>query len=223
MSKICIVDDDQALRNIFVQWLKRSKTVEFGRDYANAIDASEGLPKDKPDIVLMDINMPGMDGIECVQRLKDILPQTLFLMLTVFEDDDKIFSALSVGACGYLLKQTTEEQLDAALKSALSGGSPMSDSIARKVVRSFQTKSLKNDPDQSLRTTLSTREHEILELLATGWGDKQIADKVELSKHTVNTYLRRIYEKLHVHTRSQAVTKYHEHKRSGPFTPESSD
>jgi DNA-binding NarL/FixJ family response regulator len=135
-------------------------------------------------------------------------------MLTVFEDDDKIFSALSVGASGYLLKQTTEEQLDAALRSALTGGSPMSDSIARKVVRSFQTKSPKNDPDQLLRTTLSTREHEILELLATGWGDKQIADKVGLSKHTVNTYLRRIYEKLHVHTRSQAVSKYHETKRT---------
>ncbi len=223
MSKICIVDDDQALRNIFVHWLKRSKTVEFGRDYANALDAVDGLLKDKPDVVLMDINMPGMDGIECVQRLKERLPHTLFLMLTVFEDDDKIFSALSVGACGYLLKQTTEEQLDAALKSALSGGSPMSDSIARKVVRSFQTKSPKNDPDQLLRATLSTREHEILELLATGWGDKQIADKVGLSKHTVNTYLRRIYEKLHVHTRSQAVTKYHEHKRRGPFTSESSD
>lgn len=214
MSKACIVDDDQALRTIFSQWLKRSQTVDFGKAYANAHDALVGLPNDKPDIVLMDINMPGMDGIECVQRLRDILPQTLFLMLTVFEDDDKIFSALSVGACGYLLKQTTEEQLDAALKSALSGGSPMSDSIARKVVRSFQTKSPVDDPNQLLREALSTREYEILELLATGCGDKQIADKVGLSKHTVNTYLRRIYEKLHVHTRSQAVSKYHEQKRS---------
>jgi len=214
MSKACIVDDDQALRNIFSQWLKRSPTVDFGNAYANAHDAIEGIPNDNPDIVLMDINMPGMDGIECVQRLRDILPHTLFLMLTVFEDDDKIFSALSVGACGYLLKQTTEEQLDAALKSALSGGSPMSDSIARKVVRSFQTKSPTSDPNQLLRDTLSTREYEILELLASGWGDKQIADKVGLSKHTVNTYLRRIYEKLHVHTRSQAVSKYHETKRT---------
>lgn len=214
MSKACIVDDDQALRNIFSQWLKRSPTVDFGHAYANARDALEGLPNDKPAIVLMDINMPGMDGIECVQRLRDLLPQTLFLMLTVFEDDDKIFSALSVGACGYLLKQTTEEQLDAALKSALSGGSPMSDSIARKVVRSFQIKSPVDDPNQLLREALSTREHEILELLATGCGDKQIAEKVGLSKHTVNTYLRRIYEKLHVHTRSQAVSKYHETKRN---------
>jgi DNA-binding NarL/FixJ family response regulator len=214
MSKACIVDDDQALRNIFSQWLKRSPTVDFGNAYANAHDAIKGIPNDKPDIVLMDINMPGMDGIECVQRLRDILPHTLFLMLTVFEDDEKIFSALSVGACGYLLKQTTEEQLDAALKSALSGGSPMSDSIARKVVRSFQTKSPANDPNQLLRDTLSTREYEILELLATGWGDKQIADKIGLSKHTVNTYLRRIYEKLHVHTRSQAVSKYHATKRT---------
>lgn len=214
MSKVCIVDDDRALRTIFIQWLRRSQTVEFGNEYANALDALAGLPKDKPDIVLMDINMPGMDGIECVQRLRDLLPQTLFLMLTVFEDDEKIFSALSVGACGYLLKQTTEEQLDAALKSALSGGSPMSDSIARKVVRSFQTKSPTNDPNQLLRDTLSTREYEILELLASGWGDKQIADKVGLSKHTVNTYLRRIYEKLHVHTRSQAVSKFHEQKRT---------
>lgn len=214
MSKVCIVDDDKALRTIFSQWLKRSKTVDFGRDYANALDALAGLPEDKPDIVLMDINMPGMDGIECVQRLRDLLPHTLFLMLTVFEDDEKIFSALSVGACGYLLKQTTEEQLDTALKSALSGGSPMSDSIARKVVRSFQTRSPSNDPNQLLRETLSTREYEILELLATGSGDKQIADKVGLSKHTVNTYLRRIYEKLHVHTRSQAVCKYHETKRT---------
>lgn len=147
----------------------------------------------------MDINLPDVNGIECIRRLKTGLPQTQFVMLTVYEDDNHIFKALSAGASGYLLKQTPRQMLIAALKEVHAGGSPMSSSIARKVVQSFRHETMLGMAE------LSPRE---LELLARGYLYKEIADSLSLSVQTVNTYIRRIYEKLHVRSRSQALAVY---------------
>ena len=154
-------------------------------------------------MILSDINLPGLNGIECVRRLKPRLPQTQFVMLTVYEDTDKIFDALASGASGYLLKQTTREELLAAVRDVMAGGSPMTSNIARKVVQSFQ-----RQPAAEPDTALSPRENEILDLLARGYLYKEIATKLGIAEPTVNSFIRRIYEKLHVHSRTQAVAKY---------------
>jgi DNA-binding NarL/FixJ family response regulator len=145
-----------------------------------------------------------MSGIECVRRLKPLLPETQFVMLTVYEDADHIFDALAAGACGYLLKQTPFNELLNALKEVHAGGSPMTSNIARKVVQSFQ----QFHPASSDAEELSPREHEVLDLLARGYLYKEIAEALGISVPTVNTYIRRIYEKLHVRSRAQAVAKY---------------
>jgi len=154
--------------------------------------------------VLMDINMPGMNGIECVRRLKPLMPGAQFVMLTVYEDPDHIFKALSSGASGYLLKRTPRAELLAAIKDVHAGGSPMSSNIARKIVQSFQRF---NTPPTDA-DNLSPREREVLELLARGFLYKEIGDLLHISIPTVNTHIRRIYEKLHVRSRSQAIAKF---------------
>src|SRR6185312_14748524 len=160
-------------------------------------------------VVLMDIKMKGMDGIECVRRLKEKMPEILVIMLTVFEDEDLIFDALMAGATGYLLKRQPPEQLLEAVHDLLAGGSPMSTTIARKVVKLLQRS---GDSGKSsgggVRLLLSARQREMLDLLAAGEPYKAIADKMGLSIHTVRGYIRRIYEKLQVHTRTEAVAKY---------------
>jgi len=171
--------------------------------FESAESALAGLPALKPDVVLADINLPGLSGIECVRALKPQLPSTHFIMLTVYEDADHIFDALAAGAVGYLLKRTPRDELFAALKDVRSGGSPMSSNIARKVVQSFQ-----RPPSETNAAKLSPREREVLDKLAAGFLYKEIADAMGLSLPTVNTYVRRIYEKLHVHSRSQAVARY---------------
>jgi DNA-binding NarL/FixJ family response regulator len=151
--------------------------------------------------VLFDINLPGMNGIECVRRLKPRLPHTQFVMVTVYEDANHIFDALSAGASGYMLKQTKRSELIDALKDVHAGGSPMSSQIARKVVQSFRRTESETDGTNDL----SPREREVIELLARGYLYKEIAEKLTISVPTVNTYIRRIYEKLHVRSRAQAV------------------
>jgi DNA-binding NarL/FixJ family response regulator len=158
----------------------------------------------KPDIAFVDINLPGASGIECVRQLKQRLPHTQFVMLTVYEDSDHIFGALSAGASGYLLKRTSRDELLTALAEVRDGGSPMSSNIARKVVQSFQHAK----PGLKAADELSKRENEVLALLAQGYLCKEIADQVGVSLATVKTYIRRIYEKLHVHSRAQAVAVY---------------
>jgi DNA-binding NarL/FixJ family response regulator len=153
----------------------------------------------------MDINLPGMNGIEAVRRLKSLMPDAQFVMVTVYEDADHIFHALAAGATGYLLKQTPRSELVAALKQVHSGGSPMTSNIARKVVQSFQQRAAPSVADDA---ELSPREREVLELLARGYLYKEIAETLQISLPTVNTYIRRIYEKLHVRSRAQAVAKY---------------
>ncbi len=171
--------------------------------HGSAEAAIATLPAEKPTVVLMDINLPGLSGIDCVCRLKPLMPETQFVMLTVYEDADHIFNALTAGASGYLLKRTPRAELLAALKDVHAGGSPMSSNIARKVVQSFRG----TGPQPSETNDLSPREREVLELLARGYLYKEIAGSLQISGPTVNTYIRRIYEKLHVRSRSQAVAK----------------
>jgi DNA-binding NarL/FixJ family response regulator len=201
---VSIVEDDAPARQIFAGWLRRAEGFRCLSEHGSAESALGQLPKEQPAIVLMDINLPGLSGIECVRRLKPLLPETQFVMLTVYEDADHIFDALAAGASGYLLKQTPRSQLLAALKEVHSGGSPMTSNIARKVVQSFQQTPAPPDPADDL----SPREREVLEFLARGYLYKEIAESLHLSMPTVNTYIRRIYEKLHVRSRGQAVAKY---------------
>ncbi len=162
------------------------------------------LPQEKPDIILVDINLPDISGIQCVERLKPLLAGKHFVMLTVYEDTDHIFNALAAGATGYLLKETSRDQLIASLKEVHGGGSPMSSYIARKVVQSFQRQPAENDEF----SILGAREKEVLELLTQGYYYKEISDTLGISMPTVNTYIQRIYDKLHVRSRARAVAKY---------------
>jgi DNA-binding NarL/FixJ family response regulator len=162
------------------------------------------LPSEKPEVVLMDINLPRMSGIECVRQLKTVMPETQFLMLTVYEDSDHLFNALAGGASGYLLKRTLREELIEALKDVHSGGSPMSSNIARKLVQSFRRSPEQVDGVEDL----TPREREVLRLLAAGDLYKEIADHLRISITTVNAHVRRIYEKLHVRSRAQALAKF---------------
>jgi len=208
MAKISvsIVEDDAPVRKILAGWIRDANDFECLSEHRSAELALAQLPQKKPNIVLMDINLPGLSGIECVRRLKPQLPETQFLMLTVYEDSDHIFDALAAGATGYLLKQTPHDELLAALKGVFAGGSPMTGSIARKLVLSFQ-----NPPAQRQsreHVDLTPREREVLELLARGYLYKEIADALQISIPTVNTHIRRTYEKLHVQSRGRAVAKY---------------
>jgi DNA-binding NarL/FixJ family response regulator len=201
---VSIIEDDGAAREILSDWIRRAPGFRLVGQYGDAESAILGLASDKPEVALMDINLPGMSGIECVRRLKPVLPGTQFVMVTVYEDADHIFNALAAGASGYLLKQTPRDELLAALKDVYSGGSPMTSNIARKVVQSFQ----RSSPSSDEASNLSPREREVLELLARGYLYKEIASTLGISTPTVNTYIRRIYEKLHVRSRAQAVAKY---------------
>jgi DNA-binding NarL/FixJ family response regulator len=201
---ISIIEDDAPAREIFMDWIKRAQGFHCVGQYGSAESALTKLPEEKPGVALVDINLPGMNGIECVRRLKAQMPETQFVMLTVYEDSDHIFDALAAGASGYLLKQTPRSELLAALNNVHSGGSPMTSNIARKVVQSFQRAA----PQADDSVNLSAREREVLELLARGHLYKEISDSLGISVATVNTYIRRIYEKLHVRSRAQAVAKY---------------
>jgi DNA-binding NarL/FixJ family response regulator len=200
---VSVVEDDAPSRRMMVGWINKTEGFQCISNHASGEAALKELPDIKPEVVLMDINLPGMNGMECVSRLKPLLPDTQFVMLTVYEDSDHIFRALQSGATGYLLKETPRSELFDALREVHRGGSPMTSNIARKVVRSFQV-----PPADPAIEDLSTREREVLELLARGYLYKEIADALKISVPTVNTYIRRIYEKLHVRSRAQAVAKY---------------
>lgn len=201
---VSIVDDEADLREHIAGYLAAAGGVTCKSAYTSAEEALEHLPQDQPDVVLMDINLGGMDGIECVRRLKALMPGAQVLMLTVFEDTEKIFRALAAGASGYLLKRLSPAKLLEAIAEVREGGSPMSASIARKVVQSFQAAPARGDES----VDLSQRERSVLEGLAEGLAYKQIADQLGVSIHTVRNYIRRIYEKLHVQTRTEAVAKF---------------
>jgi DNA-binding NarL/FixJ family response regulator len=201
---VSIVEDDAQARRILASWVSRAPGFRLGGDWGNAEAALASLPDRKPNVVLMDINLPGMSGVDAVRRLKPLLPDTQFVMLTVYEDADHIYDALAAGATGYLLKETPRQELLNALGDVYRGGSPMTSNIARKVVQSFgRTRTSSTAADD-----LSPREQEVLDLLARGYLYKEIAERLNISVPTVNTYVRRMYEKLHVRSRAQAVAKY---------------
>jgi DNA-binding NarL/FixJ family response regulator len=202
--RVAIVEDDPPARGILAGWVGRAEGFRCIGQHASGELALANLPLEKPDVVLMDINLGGVNGVECVRRLKPLLPETQFVMLTVYEDADHILRALEAGATGYLLKQTPRTQLIAALREVWAGGSPMTSNIARKVVQSFRHGETPAPEDPAL----SPREQEVLDLLARGYLYKEIADALNISVPTVNTYIRRIYEKLHVRSRAQAVARY---------------
>ena len=200
---VSIIEDDAPARGILADWIRRAPGFRCAGMHGSAEAALATLPAEKPTVALMDINLPGMNGIECVRRLKPLLPDTQFVMLTVYEDAEHIFNALEAGASGYLLKRTPRIELFAALKDVHAGGSPMSSNIARKVVLSFQ----RPGSQPSENEDLSAREREVLGLLERGYLYKEIADSLQISVLTVNSYIRRIYEKLHVRSRHEAVLR----------------
>ena len=205
MISVSIIDDEKELRESITTFVNGSAGFKCVSAYGSAEAGLQRLPEDKPDVVLMDINMAGMDGIECVGRLKKIMPAVQVVMLTVYEDTDKIYRALAAGATGYLLKRSSPGALLQAIQEVREGGSPMSSSIARKVVASFQKANTAADEKQ---VHLSPREEGVLELLAKGLTYKQIAGQLNISIDTIRTHLRRVYEKLHVQSRTEAVAKY---------------
>jgi len=201
---VSIVEDSNQVRNTLTRMISRAEGFRCVSDYANAEAALEALPKERPEVVLMDINLPGMNGVECVRKLKQIAPEIQIVMLTVYEDTENIFNALAAGASGYLLKRTPRAELLDAIRDVQQGGSPMTTHIARKVVLSFQKPAPANQPTENL----SPREQEVLDCLSQGLIYKEIADKLSISYETVHTYIRRIYEKLQVRTRTEAVAKF---------------
>ena len=199
---VSIVEDDDGVRAGLTRLLEKSRDIRLLASYPDAETALQKIPQSLPDILLMDINLPAMNGVECVQRLHAIEPSLRVIMLTVYENPEQIFDALRAGAIGYLLKQQPTEKLLEAIRDAHQGGSPMSSQIARKVVQCFHV-----DRKAEATTPLSARETEVLKLLSKGHLIKEIADQLGVSFVTVRTHIRRIYEKLHVHSRSQAVAK----------------
>lgn len=206
--RISIIEDDSALRKAIKEWVASDKRFQIVSEHATAEDAIQQLPDKRVDVVLSDINLPRLSGIDCVRQLKGKMPKTQFMMLTVYDDTERIFQALAAGATGYLVKRASRSELLTAIVEVHRGESPMSSGIARKIVKSFQRIEPIAPPSANAAETLTPREKQVLDLLAQGHMYKEIADQLSLSIPTVNCYIRSIYEKLQVHSRSQAVAKY---------------
>jgi DNA-binding NarL/FixJ family response regulator len=201
---VAIVEDDAPLRASISGILQRSPQCRCVGAFASAEEALREVPALSPQVVLMDINLPGMDGVQCVRHLAELIPKAQILMLTVHEDTDSIFESLSAGAAGYLLKPVRTAELLAAVKDVYAGGAPMTSHIARKVVKSF--KRAGGGPDDGKQ--LSPRERDVLDYLVQGYSYKEVADQMGISYSTVHTHIEHIYHKLHVQSRAQAVAKY---------------
>jgi len=211
LNAVAVVEDDVSIREVLVSWLQEASGFACVGEFPDAESAIARLAIALPHVALVDINLPRQSGIECVRALKPLLPETQFVMLTVYEDSTHIFDALSAGATGYLLKHTPREALINALREVHSGGSPMTSNIARMVVQALH----QPKPKAKASALLSKRQNELLSLLAQGYLYKEIAETMSISLPTVNNYIRRIYEKLHVQSRGQAVAVYadlHERK-----------
>lgn len=202
--KVCIVEDNDDMRESVAQVLNQTPGVQCMNTYASAEAAVRDLPAQKPDVALVDINLPGMNGIECVSKLKARLPQLQVLMLTRYEQSDMIFDSIRAGASGYLLKHTPADELIRAVEQVHAGGAPMTMQIARKVISHFQ----QIQKPASDVEKLTPREQEVLTLLAKGYLYKEIAGNLGISINTLRNHLRTIYDKLHVHSRTEATVKY---------------
>jgi DNA-binding NarL/FixJ family response regulator len=211
MTKIAIVEDNKVIRESLMEFIHSDPECRCVCACATAEEALKIIPKHEPEIVLMDIQLPNMSGIDCLAQLKQMLPSIHIIMVTVYEDTERIFKALRTGACGYLLKRCTPEELLAAIREVRQGGAPMSREIARKVIDSFQ------EPVKAAAEVedLSPREKEILELLAGGFANKAIADRLGLTDGTVRWHLRHVYHKLHVRSRTEAALKFRSVKSPG--------
>lgn len=203
-KSVVIVEDDRALRQQFLEILATASDIRCIGAFASAEEALKAIPGKMPDVVLMDIKLPGMSGIECVAKLKRALPSLQIIMVTIFEDSERIFRALKAGASGYLVKSRPPEQLLEAIRDVHSGGSPMSSHIARKVVQHFHLLAL--SPKEA--ENLSPREEQVLDLLASGFIYKEIGDKLNISVETVRTYVKNICNKMHVRNRLEAVARH---------------
>ena len=204
LINVGIVEDNNKIREGLAAIIDGSDGFRCKVKYATAEEAIIKLPLENPNVVLMDINLPGMSGIECVVKLKEILPDVQIMMLTVYEDNETVFKSIVAGATGYILKRTPPAELLEAIRELHGGGSPMSDQIARKVVQAFQQMGKSSKETENL----SERESELLSYLSKGYHDKEIADKLFISVKTVRTHLRNIYKKLHVRSRTEAILKY---------------
>jgi DNA-binding NarL/FixJ family response regulator len=204
MTKIAIVEDNKVIRESLMEFVQADPECRCVCACATAEEALKSIPKHEPEIVLMDIQLPNMSGIDCLAQLKQMLPSAQVIMVTMYEDTERIFKALRMGACGYLLKRCAPEELLAAIREVRQGGAPMSREIARKVIVSFQ------EPVKAAAEVeeLSPRELEILELLAGGFANKAIADRLGLTDGTVRWHLRHVYHKLHVRSRTEAALKF---------------
>jgi DNA-binding NarL/FixJ family response regulator len=208
---VCIVDDNKDIRSALEQIIMMAEGYTLAGSYADAEEALSKIPQVKPNVVLMDINLgDGESGIECVRQLKPLYPEILFMMCTIYEEDEKIFEALTAGANGYILKKTAPGKLLDSLRELYEGGAPMSSQIARKVVNAFQGKAeALASPAGKPISVLSNRENEILELLAKGMLYKEIAARLFISQETVRKHVYHIYEKLHVNNRVEAINKFY--------------
>ncbi len=201
--RVAIVEDDQRWRANVERLVSETEGLELVGSFRTGEDAVRDLPARRPQVVLMDINLPKMSGVECTRQLRELLPSLQIVMLTVYDDSDRIFQALQMGAGGYLLKRASADEILQAIQDVHRGGAPMSAYIARKVVQSFQQQTSVTKPDDAL----SKRESEVLGYVARGYSDKEVAEALGLTPSTVRSYLKNIYGKLHVHSRTQAILK----------------
>jgi DNA-binding NarL/FixJ family response regulator len=204
LRTVAIVEDNASVSASLEQVLADSGEYECVCTCRNGAHALRAIPKHRPDVVVMDIELPDISGIECTARLKDTIPDLPILIFTVYKDNEQIFKALEAGASGYLLKRSTPEEILRAMRDVIEGGAPMSAEIAKKVVQSFRRPS----SARAAEATLTKRETEILGFLAQAYSSKEIADKLELGYQTVCSHLGHIYKKLHVRSRTEAVVKY---------------
>jgi DNA-binding NarL/FixJ family response regulator len=202
--QVALVEDDEGIRASLANILGRNSGCQLVCSYPDAATALERLRQHQPEVVLMDINLPGVDGIECVRQLKAQMPSSQFIMLTVYGDNERLFRSLMAGASGYLLKTTPSPKLLTAIHEVHSGGSPMTPQIARRVVQYFRTAT---QPGSDIEK-LTPRERDILDQLSQGFLYKEIVTNLGMSLDTVRTHIRNIYDKLHVHSRTEAVVKY---------------
>jgi DNA-binding NarL/FixJ family response regulator len=207
MTRIAIVEDNKVIRESLAAYVHTDPEMRCICACGSAEEAIEVLPRQRPDVVLMDIQLPNESGIECASKLKHLLPEVKIIMVTVYANPDLIFKALAAGACGYLLKRCTPEELVSAVREVLHGGAPMSREIARKVISFFQNSAKPPDASSEVEN-LSPREREILDLLTQGFADKEIADRLGVKHGTVRWHLQHVYEKLQVRSRTEAALKF---------------
>jgi len=214
MIKVAIVEDDASFRKSLRRVIESKRDLSCVAECGTGAEALERIPRDKPEIVLMDLNLPDFSGAEVTARLKAVMPDISVVVLTVYNDTEHIFKALRAGACGYLLKQVTAKEILEALAEAHRGGAPMTSGIARKVIATFQ----EQPPTDEATAKLAPREREILELVADGYANKEIADKLSITLSTVCWHLNETYKKLHVQSRVQAVNKLRQSSGRNPLS-----